>query len=376
MSRIPINCPHCGKTTRVDLGAEMSTQSCDKCGMRFSAVDTGVAQRRSRRMQVAPGRRSAQPTETDWTERKAPEASGWRPGKAAWVTIAAAAVGLGGLAFKFATGSGAAAHLPPPAPVAPGTAAAAMADGQPAGETAAPGPGNYATLKDELSRAAALAEEVLRVKTPDELLGYIEEREKFEPVLRAYYAAEGAGELPMGFKSIAPMNRHLMIARTKLVVIAYTTADDRERAVAFRQTDDGRLLLHWPSMAIVSEVPLADFLAKKDTKPRAMRVMGGWDDYFNGQFGDDSQYVCVRMHDLRMDHVFYGYIRIGSPEFAEAGRSRMPRKQSTPITVEVRFPEGGRAANQVEITRFIATGWIPEDVALEPALRRQSAAEK
>ena len=49
-ARVTIDCHHCGKRTSIDLQEEMSTQRCQKCGMRLSAVNTSAKQKRRKRV--------------------------------------------------------------------------------------------------------------------------------------------------------------------------------------------------------------------------------------------------------------------------------------------------------------------------------------
>ena len=49
-SRVAITCHHCNKRTVIDLEGEMSTQRCQKCGLRLSSVNTSSSQKRRKRV--------------------------------------------------------------------------------------------------------------------------------------------------------------------------------------------------------------------------------------------------------------------------------------------------------------------------------------
>jgi hypothetical protein len=53
-SRVSIQCYHCNKRTVIDLEEEMSTQRCQKCGLRLSSVNTSSTQKRRKRVSGDP----------------------------------------------------------------------------------------------------------------------------------------------------------------------------------------------------------------------------------------------------------------------------------------------------------------------------------
>ena len=53
-ARVTIECHHCGERTVIDLMEEMSTQRCQKCGMRLSAVNISAKEKRRKRVSGDP----------------------------------------------------------------------------------------------------------------------------------------------------------------------------------------------------------------------------------------------------------------------------------------------------------------------------------
>lgn len=53
-ARVTIDCNHCGKRTVIDLMEEMSTQRCNKCGLRLNSVNTSSQEKRRKRVSGDP----------------------------------------------------------------------------------------------------------------------------------------------------------------------------------------------------------------------------------------------------------------------------------------------------------------------------------
>lgn len=359
MSRVSINCPHCGKTTRVDLAHNLSTQKCDRCGIRFSSVNTGLA-----------GSREIQPTEPpDWRRAKTgswddeparatPPAPGSRTPLAAWIAVGTTLAAIAATALTLA-------RRPPPAPpVAP------MArSGLPGATSTSPSGSGYLTLRQRIDAAVEVARQYLAAQTPDDLLPLIENREALEPQVRAYYSDEGEGrhQFPLPDFTLAPIDRHIWVDSLKAVVVSYQTPGQVPRAVALRQQPDGRWRVDWPSAAAIGDVPMADFRARRETTPRFFRLLAHRDDFFNRAFADENEWVCLRLSDPAGTHTLFAYARRQSPvgeKILQAAISRKPAQ--SPVMLRLRFPADAPTDNQVEITEFLGMGWVAAPASPEP----------
>ena len=356
MSRVPINCPHCGKTTRVDLACNLSTQKCDRCGIRFSAVNTGLAGSREVQLTEPPEWRRAKTGAWDQDPDPSPAAPAAAPSgsRAAWIAVGAT------LAVVAATALAIARRPPPAPPVKPMTGA-----GLAAASAAAAPPSAYLTLRERIDDAAEVARQYLSARNVDELLPLIENRESLEPQVRAYYAeGEGRLQFPLPDFTLAPTERQVWVEDLKAVVISYETPGQVPRAVALRQNPKGRWLVDWPSAAAIGEVPLAEFRTRRDTTPRLFRLLATRDDYFNRAFANDSEWICLRLSDPTLEHRIYAYARRGTP-VAESVLKAPLRKGPTqsPVMLRLRFPADAPTDNQMEITEFVGMGWVTASTA-------------
>jgi hypothetical protein len=356
MSRVPINCPHCGKTTRVDLAHNLSTQKCDRCGIRFSSVDTGLAGSREVQLTEPPEWRRAKTGSWDEDPDGAPAsptpaaASGSR---AAWIAVGAT------LAVVAATALAIARRPPPTPPVKPMTGADLAA------ASAAARPSSYLSLRERIDAATTVARQYLSAQSVEDLLPLIENRDTLEPQVRAYYSeGEGRTQFPLPDFTLAPTERQVWVDDLKAAVISYQTPGQVPRAVALRQSTDGRWLIDWPSAAAIGEVPLADFRARRETTPRLFRLLATRDDYFNRAFANDREWVCLRLTDPTQDQRIYAYARRGTPVAESVLKAPLAKSPTqSPVRLRLRFPADAPTDNQMEITEFVGMGWV---TAAEP----------
>jgi hypothetical protein len=358
MSRVSINCPHCGKTTRVDLAQNLSTQKCDRCGIRFSSVNTGLAGSREIQLTEPPEWRRAKTG--SWDEEPAPSpapaTTSSRTPVAAWIAVATT------LALVTATALTITRRPPPTPPVPPMTDAVRKADGSPQ-------PSSYLTLRERIDAAVEVARQYLSAQTPDDLLPLIENRDALEPQLRAYYSeGEGRQLFPLPDFTIAPTDRHIWVEDLKAAVISYETPGQVPRALALRQHPDGRWLVDWPSAAAIGEVPLTEFRTRRDTTPRFFRVLANRDDFFNRTFANEREWVCLRLSDPLGNHQIFAYARRDTPVAEKVLQAAIARKPGqSPVMLRLRFPSDTATDNQVEITEFLGLGWLTKAASPDPA---------
>ena len=359
MIRTTIQCPHCGKHTRIDLSFQLSTQKCDRCGVRFSSVDTGSAGSREAVVTEPPSWRRAQIG--DWDEERPVVAGAGRMPRWVWAAVGSVLLLAGGTMAFFTTRRTEAAR---PSPVTVQTLV--QAPSAAAGTSSGPG---YGALKQLINEASATARRFLAARTVDEILPLLQDRAELEATVRDYYqAGEGAGILPLPEAKLMPIDRQLWIDSLQTMVINYAVEGRPQRAVALRKMEDGRFLIEWPSAVAFNEVPIARFVAERQTTPRLFRVLANVDDYYNRAFSNDHEFLCLRLTDPDVKHVLYGY----APRRSKTGTAIMaavlPKDRAgLPILVRLKFPQQSTTDNQVEIAEFLGTGWVEGLAHTQPA---------
>ncbi len=357
MSATTIQCPHCGKNTRINLRLDFSLQKCSRCGMRVTAVDTGLEASHETKPENLPPRHQARLGE--WSEeREASAAESAAKGPWVWVSLGVLLLAIGGVILWLAKSGPGTAAVPP----------LVLTDPLSGGEAGEAAESTYEINKLRIEEACRAAETYLAARTVEELLPLIQHRERLEPRVRAFYAGEeGAGLLPLPETTLAPLDRQMWVPRVQSAIVSYDVPNQLPRALALKQEADGRWLVDWPSAVALNEVPWTEFVANKDTAPRLFRVLAARDDYYNLDYNDSTKFLCLKLTDPSMKHLLYGYVEVGTPALETLRQLQLPiRENGVPLLLRLQFREGARGDNQVEITEAISIGWILPEIEQEP----------
>lgn len=94
--------------------------------------------------------------------------------------------------------------------------------------------------------------------------------------------------------------------------------------------------------------------------PQPVRVLAAFDDYYNFAFTDPEKHLCLRLHDpATLEFLGYAYLPatedVALPALTALDGSSVDDLR--PVQLEVQAVEQGLRTRQVEVTRFIPTGW-------------------
>lgn len=100
-----------------------------------------------------------------------------------------------------------------------------------------------------------------------------------------------------------------------------------------------------------------------------LRVIVARDSYYNGPFGDESEWVSYGMASPDAEVILLGYCRKDSPQARAMERivseeKGDARRRLNRVTLEVLRPEGAEL-RQLEITRVLAEDWVLSDVPFD-----------
>ena len=92
-------------------------------------------------------------------------------------------------------------------------------------------------------------------------------------------------------------------------------------------------------------------------KQAMVRVFVAKDQYFNGPFRDDAEWVCYGITSPDIDELLSGYCRVGSPEQLELEKLLEDGQRMRRATLQLTRVENSEA-RQFEITRIFAKDWV------------------
>ena len=102
-----------------------------------------------------------------------------------------------------------------------------------------------------------------------------------------------------------------------------------------------------------------------------VRVVAAKDNYYNGPFKDDRNWVAYKLVSPDIDEILVGYCRSGSAQHRamellwQRGEARQAR-----VTLELHRPPDPASAErrQFEITHVLAEDWVMSDRTLDEGL--------
>ena len=219
-------------------------------------------------------------------------------------------------------------------------------------QEAAPPKRSHASL---VAECQPLAQSFLEAKTVEEMLPLVQNPEIAEPRMRRYYP--GGMIEPQGLKDFNL--GQAMQTKGKAISVVVRNLDFEAKTLVFIDGPQG-LKINWESFVGWSDMPWADFIARKPTVAQAFRVIVAPVDYYNFSFADDRKWQSYSLQSPDKVHVIYGYVTRESALNFQVKLN--PDVKSAPMILGLKFPDGATTANQVIIDSWIADGWIEEDL--------------
>lgn len=197
----------------------------------------------------------------------------------------------------------------------------------------------------------------LAASTPNEVLAFLRNQEE----------QKGTPRVENWLGSIDPNNtlvEGLVVKRSK-------SDEDESSAIAMLTPDQtGVWRLDFDSFAGKCQPSWESFVSG-EAGEGVVRVWFSLDNYFNGPFLDDEQWVCYSMARSGSDEIVFGYCRKGSPQ-ADAMQDIMERLRMKGKANATSFrgilaisrPDGAEK-RQFEIKRVLAEDWLLTDKAFD-----------
>lgn len=146
-----------------------------------------------------------------------------------------------------------------------------------------------------------------------------------------------------------------------ILVIYKGRAKPVERVVLLTPDSAGNWKVDFDGFAQTCKPPLDKFLAGEGDHA-IVRVFAGKDIYYNGVFGDESQWVSYGLISSSDERRLRGYCRVGSKQAVVMANLFLEDQAARRVTLELRRLKGS-APLQFEITRVVSDDWIVADAA-------------
>lgn len=125
----------------------------------------------------------------------------------------------------------------------------------------------------------------------------------------------------------------------------------------------GRYLVDWESSSLYQESNLSQLREARSAEPTRIAVTIARNEdqkYYNYAFSDESRWVCYQLGYPGMKLNLYGYVAKEAPLAKELDELLGVLVKHAAV-LEVRYPAGATADNQVEIISLLRGEWVPKN---------------
>jgi len=204
--------------------------------------------------------------------------------------------------------------------------------------------------------ALALVRKALAVRSPAEVENLMIAGSASPQQVVEFLAALEAGEGMLENLRWMPSMDANGLPLEMVTVIFKKEGRMRNRLALLTPDQDGKWRMDFEAFARWTDPAWKDILGEH-SGPAIVRVFLAPDSYYNGNFKDDSQWLCLGLASPDVDQLMFGYCKIGSTQ--ETAIQRLIQDARGPIraVLKIQRPEGA-SSRQFEIVSVLAQNWI------------------
>lgn len=215
--------------------------------------------------------------------------------------------------------------------------------------------------------AIALVKQALSIREPSEVRGFFRPCETSPEAIIAFLSGmESSDGSFSGFDWLS--NLDSKDAPVEGVLVKFTNESKaRERLALLTPDSEGKWKIDFDAFARTVR-PTWTELLEKAAPSGLVRVSIAKDTYYNGVFGDESQWACYAMASHDTELVILGYCKVDSPQAAAIKWIFSNEGSINRVTLEIRRVEGAES-RQFEISRVLAADWIVGNVPFDESFK-------
>ncbi|MGJ8697250.1 MAG: hypothetical protein ACSHYF_13110 [Verrucomicrobiaceae bacterium] len=191
----------------------------------------------------------------------------------------------------------------------------------------------------------------LNAATITEKAKWIRDKERVKPLMENYYGSEDIEP-----ERLRNFDKSQVTYRGNLLSSYVQLNDFSSKPIAILKVKD-EYFVDWESWVGYCEVPANKMILLKPKGEVLMRAYVTSQKYYNYGFSDDRKWYSVKLFFQDQDRSLWAYAEKNS-QLTERLIRTLSSRSEIPMVVSVRYPEGGRADDQVILTRVYTDGWI------------------
>ena len=213
---------------------------------------------------------------------------------------------------------------------------------------------------EDFVEAVATLEGYWRATNTRERLPFVYDAPRVGPLMKKYY--EEQGETDPDHTELKQQSR-LVLDGEEILYFSYASSRPTGLCeIAMRRNSSGRFVVDWESLAGYSEKSFAEIRQSRPTEPVQVRAYVRLFEYYNYEFGDADQYLCVKLLSVNGVDTLYGYAERDS----EIGRWLSTQLAGTKgkggtlsgATLKIAFPPDPQSNQCVKIVQVACARWL------------------
>lgn len=211
---------------------------------------------------------------------------------------------------------------------------------------------------DEVVQAEALLKTYWETPSWQERVPMVADSERVAAEMKDFYVTQqGSDPVPGELISKARYE----IDGTEILYFSYNSSRPTgSLEIAMRRGPEGKFLIDWESLTGYGEMSFEDFRSKRVDKPVFLRAYVRLFEYYNFEFSDSSQFICVKLTSQNGESSIYAYARKSTElarwlerDLASTGPSGFKG-----YTLKVSFPPNAQSNQCVNLDSIVATRWL------------------
>jgi hypothetical protein len=226
-------------------------------------------------------------------------------------------------------------------------------------ETTAPEPVDPNSLEKKaifslLPDANMILQRFFQCSTTKAMLQFVRDPSRVEPLMEKYYRENGEMK-PIELSQ--PLAETTSMVHKQFLMGAIEYKDFSQHTVILEKTADG-FRVDWESFVGYCDMSWDAFKKARPKEPKLFRAILKPTIYWNNAFTDQTKWRSYRLTDQDSQHTLWGYAELASETNDRISQALVgaPNAQINCVLM-LSYPEDAKDDSQVQITKYLETGW-------------------
>jgi len=209
-----------------------------------------------------------------------------------------------------------------------------------------------AEAEQEVESLERLVTLYLKASSVEERLQYVRSSERVKPLMEEWYSRN-----PLEQDSVSHISSIQFIKFEEKDFWVLAAIGKKRHPLLIEKIDDGSFKVDWETHVAYSSMDWDVFIKDKPLEAKKFRIRVQPDFYFVHEYADERIWDCYRLTHPSSDQVLFGFVKKGT-FVAKEMSSLVTIGSMKPLVLKLKFQQGYKATQAVEITEFVSGNWL------------------